>query len=179
MAKLAFMTIGLLQAPDYDPWVQGFIDRIDANFTAADSSAGFLDRSTRDAISGEHLWGTAPVPRIFQGRDTEDRLPKTLSLWQDLESVYAFAYNGAHAEALSKRKEWFVKPEWPTYVAWWVPDDHTPSWPEAIERYDFLCQAGSSSVAFDFRQPFDASGQPVKLDREVVKTKALVNKGEG
>ena len=40
--------------------------------------------------------------------------PATLSLWDDLESVYAFPYNGRHAEALSKREDWFRKPEWPT-----------------------------------------------------------------
>ncbi len=39
MAKLAFMTIGLLHAPTGDPQVQGFVDRIDPNFTSAAASA--------------------------------------------------------------------------------------------------------------------------------------------
>lgn len=38
----------------------------------------------------------------------------TLSLWDDLESIYRFAYNGRNGVALSNRKDWFRKPEWST-----------------------------------------------------------------
>lgn len=72
-----------------------------------------------------------PKPRFFV-EDKHIFAPTTLSLWADLESVFAFAYNGVHAglnaEALKHRKEWFLTPEWPTYVAWWVEDNHEPDW---------------------------------------------------
>ena len=42
----------------------------------------------------------------------------TLSVLVDLLSVYAFAYNGRHAEALSHRKDWFSMLYWPAYVVW-------------------------------------------------------------
>ena len=54
----------------------------------------------------------------------------TLSLWQDLESVAAFAYHGPHGEALAKRREWFEKYNLPVYVAWWVRADHRIDWKE-------------------------------------------------
>jgi hypothetical protein len=45
---------------------------------------------------------------------------------------------------LRRRKEWFRKPQWPTYVAWWVSDDHVPTWAEAVERCEHLHDHGAS-----------------------------------
>lgn len=177
MAKVAFMTVGLLHASNWDARVHGFIKRIQANNDAAEASDGFIDRSVRDEITREHKWGQQPLPTPFTGMDHQDRLPQTLSLWQDLESVFAFAYHGVHAEALSKRKEWFVKPEWPTYVAWWVEDGHTPTWEEAGQRYEILYQVGPTPEAFNFKQPFGSDGQPFKIDRQKVKKKVALNIG--
>ncbi|MEM7116130.1 MAG: DUF3291 domain-containing protein [Chloroflexota bacterium] len=169
MAKVALMTIGLLQAPFGDPQIQGFEDRVEANFIAAEAHPNFIGRSRFDEVTQTHTWGGRSNPRIFQDEKFNDRTAQTLSLWQDLESVFAFAYNGVHGEALSKRKEWFVRPQWPTYVAWWVRVKKTPSWEEAYERYDLLCREGSSPDAFDFKRPFDCEGQPAKIDRNAVK----------
>jgi hypothetical protein len=95
-----------------------------------------------------------------------DRLTtaQTLSLWRDLPAVYHFAYHELHAEALRRRQEWFVKAQsrWPTYVAWWVADDHRPTWPEAAERLEHLCDYGAPPRAFGFTHPYDAEGQPVQ-----------------
>lgn len=89
----------------------------------------------------------------------------TVSLWDDLESVYVFAYYGRHAEALKKRQDWFTKPEWPTYVAWWVGDDQTPTREDAANRLEHLHDQGSTPYAFDFKTPFNADGEPAILDR--------------
>ena len=75
-------------------------------------------------------WQPFATPRFYVEGEHAGA-PATLTVWDDLESVFAFAYYGVHGEALSKRKEWFVPPEWPTYVAWWVDDDHQPDWEEA------------------------------------------------
>ena len=42
----------------------------------------------------------------------------TLSMWNDVELVYAFTYYGFHAEVLKRRDDWFVKGEWPAFVCW-------------------------------------------------------------
>ena len=95
----------------------------------------------------------------------------TAGFTKDLESAFAFAYAGVHAEALSRRKEWFLAPAWPTYVAWWVPDDHTPDWHEATARHEHLHDNGPSPYAFDFKHPFGPDGNPVDIDRVRVKVK--------
>ena len=93
-----------------------------------------------------------------------------------MEAVYAFAYYGRHVEALSKRKEWFIKPEWPSYVAWWVEDDHIPAREEAAKRLEYLHDKGSTSHAFDFKSPFDATGQPIRMDPGKIQERSQVVK---
>ncbi len=93
----------------------------------------------------------------------------TLSLWRDLESVFAFAYFGVHAEALSHGRDWFVKPEWPSYVAWWVADDHRPDWSEAKTRLEQLHDNGPSPQAFSFKSPFGPDGARIVIDRAAVR----------
>lgn len=87
---------------------------------------------------------------------------KTLSLWANLESVFAYAYLSDHAEALRLRREWFVKPAWPSYVIWWVADSHEPSWQEAVERHQRLHTQGPTPHAFTFPTPFDAESHPLR-----------------
>ena len=82
-----------------------------------------------------------------------------------MDSVFAFAYRGVHAEALRRRKEWFHKPQRPTYAAWWTPDEHLPTWAEAVERQERLHAQGPTPFAFDFRNPFDPEGNPLALRR--------------
>jgi len=99
----------------------------------------------------------------------------TLSLWNDLERVVAFAYNGAHAEALMRRKDWFQAVGLPSYVAWWVAEHHDVDWKEGSERLDHLHAHGSSAFAFNFAKPFDAGGNPCRLDRPAVEAKTRQN----
>lgn len=165
MPRLALMTISLLRETYDHPDTKGFLDRAESTFAAAEASPGFIARSRFPAPGDEQTWGEWVVPAIFLSEDYVNRAPPTLSLWRDLESAFAFAYNGLHAEALSKRREWFVHPESPGYVIWWVGDDHTPNWAEACARYDKLQQAGASPDAFDFKHSFSPEGQPIKIDR--------------
>ena len=165
MPRVALMTIGVLHESPGDPRVQGFLDRVDANFAAAESSSGFVGRSLYDAEIEAHTYGAATQPADFTCEQYGDRVAQTLSVWDNLESLCAFAYSGIHAEALRKRREWFVHPERPIYVAWWIDDTAIPSWREAYERYEKLRRDGPSPEAFDFKHPFGPDGQPVAIVR--------------
>ena len=130
MAKLVLYTFGILQQPCDHEQINGFHDRNPFIYTSAENSEGFVNRSgnswKRDHATRERDWGTRDVSPQFLTSGEHRDAPATLSLSEDVESVYAFTYYGFHAEVLSKRDDWFVKGDWPAFVAWWIPDDETP-----------------------------------------------------
>jgi len=165
MSLLAFTTFAILRAPVGDAQVQGFFDRLPAAFGAADSAEGFADRSMRDPVTLKHSWGDYVPPRFFDpGRHSG--VVFTLSRWRSLEAVHAYAYGGVHGEALRHRLDWFEKPDWPSYVAWWVDDDHRPDYAEATARLEHLYDHGATAHAFDLRTPFGPTGSPTTIDRD-------------
>ena len=170
--RLAFMTFGVLREPWGSPGVAGFEDRLDGTFAAADAAPGMIARDDTDITNwtmadDDPRWGPFGRYRLAEvyPHDRSDlattREAVTLSLWRDIDSVFAFAYSGVHLEALQHKAEWFEARRWPTYVAWWVGDDHIPTWTDASARLDRLHASGPSPEAFDFHHPFDADGQPV------------------
>ncbi len=172
--KLAFMTVGILHDSFGTPKVQGFVDRIPGVYDAADSGDGFHARSDRDLVTFSHSWGERIAPKCLGALDTS-QYATSLSLWNDIESVMAFAYRGAHGEALIHRKDWFKDIDAPTYVAWWTDTEGPVSWIEAAARLDHLHENGPTPFAFDFTKPFDEEGQPFRVDTALVKTKVAMN----
>jgi len=166
---------GTNEAGDH-PQTKGFIDRIDNVYASAENSDGFVDRAPRRTERHAHQWGDPRANPRFFVEDLHPGAPATISLWDDLESVYAFAYYGRHAEALGKGKEWFVNSEWPFYVGWWVEDDHIPTRQDASQRLEHLHDHGSTPHAFDFKTPFDDVGKPWRMDRGKIRERSEVVK---
>lgn len=160
MPHLAFYTFGILHDPLAGPRTQHFASLVPDAFTSAAETPGFVTRRINDGAQQR-------FPRFFRAEE-HALVAHTLSLWESLESVYAFAYRGRHGAALRQRKEWFLSPEWPTYVSWWVEDNALPDWYEAYDRLEHLHDHGATPFAFDFKRPFDTRGLPVKIDRERV-----------
>lgn len=169
---LALTTFAILKKPYGFDEVQEFDDRTPFVFSLAESSPGFVARATEtddpkksnfDRDWGK--WGQFAVPRFYTyGRSTgTDQRASTLSVWTDLISVRNFVFSGLHKEALNKRSEWFLKPEWPTYACWWIDFDHTPTWQEACDKLEELHDFGQTAAVFDFKNPFDQFGQPFKF----------------
>jgi hypothetical protein len=168
VAHVAFTTFAILKKPYGNPEVQEFDDLTPPTFEEAEGSPGFIARAKEDE-SQSHLsnferqwgaWGKFEVPRFYTGgRTTEtDSRASTLSLWADLDSVWSFVYNGLHRSTLQRRHEWFLKPQWPTYAAWWVPDGAVPTWREACQALEHLHDYGASPTAFTFHEAFAADG---------------------
>jgi hypothetical protein len=142
--------------------VQGFVDRVPVVFASAATHPGFIAHAPSRAIEvprNDRDWGVREAPRFFK-KDVDPPFSDatTLSVWRDLESARRFAYASVHLEALQKRKEWFRPPEWPTYVAWWIEDDETPTWGDAFARLEYIHDHGPSPYAFNFKQAFDGDG---------------------
>ena len=172
--RLALYNFGMFREPSDHPVNQGFHERNDRNFLAAEASDGLIARSGYDDDPGPASWGKQVFPRFFVPRADEGS-PSTLSLWRDLSSPMAFAYGGIHAEALRRGREWFVKPAWPPYVLWWVDSDHIPTWAEAVARHEYLHDRASSPFAFDFKNPFDENGEATVIDRDEVDRTVQIN----
>ena len=172
--RLALYTFGIFREPADHPAIQGFHDRNDGNFLAAELSEGFIARSGYDGEPGPESWGKQVFPRFYIERG-DGWSPSTLSLWEDLISPMAFSYGELHAEAMRHARDWFLKPAWPPYVLWWVERDHTPTWAEAVARHEFLHDRNASPQAFDFKNPFDEEGHPTTVDREALRRKIRVN----
>jgi len=112
MSRVAFATGGILRQARGHEQVQGFIDWLQSVFEAAETTEGFIDRSRWEKEGGDRV-----DPHFFD-KNKHAFVAPTLSVLVDLLSVYAFAYNGRHAEALSHRKDWFSMLYWPAYVVW-------------------------------------------------------------
>jgi hypothetical protein len=174
MPRVAFMTFGVLHEPRAHLHSKGFIDRIPANYEAAERSEGFIHRSHLDPDTGRHSWGDLVCPR-FLPQELHPNVARTLTLWRCLESVCAFAYSGLHAEALSLRKEWFRKTDFPSYVIWWVADDHIPTFIDSTARLERLNANGPCPDAFNFKRPFDWKGNPKAMDHSLARQIATRN----
>ncbi|TFG88988.1 MAG: DUF3291 domain-containing protein [Hyphomicrobiales bacterium] len=172
--RLALFTFGIFRQPAEHSVNAGFHARNDAALAAAEQADGFIARSGYDNEPGPPLWGLQVYPDFYAERG-DGWSPETLSLWEDLESVAAFTYHGLHAEAQRLGRTWFVDPEWPPYVLWWVGPDHTPDWAEAVGRHRRLHTDGSTPDAFNFSTAFNPDGQAAKLDTALVAQKSRRN----
>lgn len=88
-----------------------------------------------------------------------------LSVWQDLHSLKTYTYQGAHADYLRRRKEWFVHIKERFLVLWWVAEGHRPSIEESMERLEHLQKHGPSEYAFTIAKVFEKPLTPTPLPR--------------
>ena len=172
MAQLALYTFGIFSRPSDDPANVGFHRRNDPVLALVDKAPGLIARSGYEGDPGPKSWGVQVNPRFYVEAG-DGWCPSTLSVWKDMESAIAFSYFGLHAEALSHGREWFRKPEWPPYAAWWIEDGKFPSWAEAVERHGSLHDHGSWPFAFTFKWAFDDAGGVASFDSKKVKRVTL------
>ncbi len=144
--QLAQLNVGRLVAPIDAPEVADFASQLDAINGLAERSPGFVWRYQGDARQGETCIGSDPL------------MLYNLSVWRDIESLFAFTYRSAHRAPLTRRREWFERRSGRHLVLWWVADGHRPDLDEALDRLARLAREGATAEAFDFRQAFDARG---------------------
>ena len=166
--NLALYTFGIFKKPSDDKVNEGFHIRNDPLLKLVDSTPGMIARSGYDGEPGPTSWGMQVYPRFYVEQG-DGWSPSTLSVWRNLESVFAFVYFGLHAEALAQGREWFQKPERPPYVFWWIKAGDNPTWADGVKRLEYLHDLGPSAFAFNFKNSFDAEGKSVDLDRSRAK----------
>jgi hypothetical protein len=162
--RLALYTFGMFAKPAEDPANAGFHRLNDPVLASVDQAEGLIARSGYASDPGPSSWGVEVYPR-FHEESGDGWSPATLSLWTDLEALFSFTYFGLHAAALKRGREWFQKPRWPPLVMWWHTDQGYPTWAEGVRRHEHLHDFGPTSTAFNFKEPFDAKGAPIKIDQ--------------
>ena len=159
---LAVMTFGISHLQRMHSELQPFYPYVPRVVQAARGAPGF------SKIQPPNL-GDLVHPRFFDEDCKRKNLEvsQVLFLWDDIEAVLAFTYNGIHREALRINKEnsWFLHNCWPPYVAWWTQPDEV-RWDVGCRKLEQLQDHGSTAVAMTLHSPFDVDSNSYRIDHE-------------
>ncbi len=141
--QLAQINVGKLVAPEGDPRVAPFFAGLDRINALAEQSEGFVWRLIGAGNSATDI------------RPTVDHLLLVnMSVWADVDSLFAYVYRSDHAGFLAGRREWFERLEGAFMALWWVPAGHRPSIDEGLARLWHLDRFGATAHAFTFKTRF-------------------------
>ncbi|MFD5562872.1 DUF3291 domain-containing protein [Kitasatospora griseola] len=139
---LAQINVGRLVAPPGDPRVAEFVGQLGEMNALAERSPGFVWRMVDDPDAA----AVAAFPEV-----ADARFQINCSVWESVEALWEYAYRSDHLRALSRRREWFERPDGPHQALWWVPAGHRPGLPEAMGRIARIRDLGTGPDAFTFR----------------------------
>ena len=144
---LAQYNIGNLRADQDDPLVADFMNALDKVNAAGDASDGFVWRYEDES-------GAAVETKLYDN-------PRTIvnfTVWESIEQLRAFAYQGLHLDYFRRRSEWIEQHEEASAVLWWTVPGEIPAVEEGQTRLDYLRTHGATALAFGFRdaQRFEA-----------------------
>lgn len=140
---LAQYNIARLLAPLDSPRLADFIAALDPLNRLADESPGFIWR---------HQDGNGNSTSVRVRNDP--MIIINFSVWQDIDSLFEYAYHSKHVEIFRRRREFFEHMDAPYLALWWIPAGHTPTVEEAEERLDHLRARGPTPYAFTFKKRF-------------------------
>lgn len=141
--ELAQLNIATLLAPLDSPELADFVADLDRINGIADQSPGFvwrLQSEEGNATDLEHGFG--------------ENIIANTSVWESIEALHNYVYRTAHAQVMSRRKEWFERMTNAYTVLWWVPIGHRPTLWEAQLKLQLLQETGPSPEAFTFKTCF-------------------------
>jgi hypothetical protein len=140
---IAQVNIALPREPLESPALAEFVANLEPVNALADAAPGFVWRLQDDS-------GDATSIQAFD----DERLIINMSVWESIEALWSFVYDGGHLDVMRRRREWMTKLADVHQVLWWVPGGHIPTIGEAKERLDHLQEHGPSEHAFTFKQRF-------------------------
>ncbi len=156
--QLAQLNVGTTTYDLDDPRMAGFMGKLDEINALADGSPGFVWRLQSDSGNATDI-DVGGDPRFIVN----------MSVWENVEALFAFTYKSDHREVMSKRRQWFRRPTEAFQVLWWVPAGHIPTAEEALARLAELESTGPSDRAFTFKETWpapDSPGEPRDLEPE-------------
>ncbi len=171
----ALYTFGIFRERAEEPVNDEFHRRNDPILEFVGKADGFVARAGYDDEGGDPPeWGPQVWPRWYVELG-DGWSPATLSVWEDLESIAAFAYSGQHGQAVRMGRDWFVDGPWPPFAIWWLPEDARPDWHQGVARFHALADNGPTPAVFDLKTAYTSDGTPAVLDAGVVARRRKVN----
>jgi hypothetical protein len=143
---IAQVNIALPREPLDSPALAEFVANLEPVNALADGAPGFVWRLQDDS-------GDATSIQAFD----DERLVINMSVWESIEALWSFVYDGGHLDVMRRRREWMTKLADSHQTLWWVPEGHIPTIEEARERLDHLRAHGPSPRAFTFKQRYPES----------------------
>ena len=111
--------------------MQRFVEWLDPVNGLADESEGFIWRLQADE-------GFARAERSFG----DELLLVNMSVWKSIRHLQAFVLDPNHLQVMKESSRWFLPPDGPHLVLWWVPAGHLPSPDEAKKKLELLAAHG-------------------------------------
>jgi hypothetical protein len=153
------VNIAIPREPLDTPALADFVALLEPVNALADQSSGFVWRLQTDE-------GDATSIRAFD----DDRILVNASVWESIEALWRFVYDGRHLEVMRRRREWFTRMAEAHLALWWVPAGSIPTLAEIRERVDHLHAHGPTPFVFTFKQHFPppsaASREPIVDERD-------------
>ena len=139
---LAELNIGKFKHPTSDPRMAGFMDNLERVNALAERSAGFVWR-----LKGDN--GNATDFRVG------DDYAVNMSVWETPADLENYVFKTVHVQFYKNKAEWFYLMEKPHMVFWWIPEGHTPTLSEAMDRLQDFEKNGATTRAFGWAEVMD------------------------
>ncbi|HEX8744927.1 MAG TPA: DUF3291 domain-containing protein [Thermoleophilaceae bacterium] len=140
---VAQLNVARAVAPLDGPELAEFVALLEPVNALADAAPGFVWRL-------EDEDGSAMGIRAFD----DDRMIVNMSLWESIDALWRFVYEGEHLGVMRRRREWFGRIASVHSVLWWVPEGEIPTLDEARKRLELLEAEGPTAEAFTFKTRF-------------------------
>ncbi len=150
---IAQINVGTISYPTDDPRMHGFMSRLDEMHALAEQSPGFVWRLQRESGNATDIdVGGEPL------------FLANMSVWESIESLFAYVYKTTHRDVMVQRRHWFEKPRGLYQALWWIPAGHRPPVEEGLGRIKMLEEQGPSRLAFNFKTPYPMPGSDAATD---------------
>src|SRR5258705_6034778 len=108
--QLAQINIAKMLAPLESPLMVEFVNNLDRINALAEGSQGFVWRLKDEGNNATSI-------KVYD----DDFLLVNMSVWENVESLFQFAYQSSHVEIFKRRGEWFSKMKEAHMALWYVP----------------------------------------------------------
>lgn len=142
--QIAQVNVARARSPLDSPLLSEFVAALEPVNALADGSPGFVWRLQTEE-------GDATSIQAFE----DELMIVNMSVWESIEALWSFVYDGDHLKVMRRRREWFERIE--SHMAlWWIPAGHLPSVEEAKDRLEHLRRHGPDERVFTFKRRFPA-----------------------